>query len=395
MRILMAVPKYPFPVVGGLERQAHELGKALVQRGCTVHVLSTRFDPKQKNVEIVDGIQIHRIPWFSFKPLRFLVFPMSLVRIMVKLRTEIDLVHVHNISWFAAFIILVAKALGLPAVTKLPNFGEFGIPGVRGRRFGSWHVSILKRSDAIVAMTPESLQELRAIAYPAEQTFKVTNGIPLASSSKSNRSSTDLITAIFVGRLSSEKGLPDLLRAWALVRAETRRRIMLRLVGEGPQLEELRALVMELNLRDVVEFCGHCNDVPAVLAEADLFTLPSYAEGNSNSILEAMRAGLPVVATRVGGAAIQVGLEGERFLVAPGAPRPLADRLLELIEDEALRLRLGSAMRSRIETVFAIDRIAATYAQAYSLILAGRRTEIGQLNPTLFRSEKEEIQCAG
>ena len=108
-----------------------------------------------------------------------------------------------------------------------------------------------------------------------------------------------------------------------------------------------------------------------------------------------MRAGLPVVATRVGGAAIQVGVEGERFLVAPGAPRPLADRLLELIEDEAARLRLGSAMRCRIETVFAIDRIAATYTQAYSLILAGRRTEIGQLNPTLFRSEKEKIECAG
>lgn len=395
MRILMAVPKYPFPVVGGLERQAHELGKALVQRGCTVHVMSTRFDPKQKNVEIVDGIQIHRIPWFSFKPLRFLLFPISLVRIMFKLRTKIDLVHVHNISWFAAFIILVAKIFGLPVVAKLPNFGLFGIPGLRERRFGSFHVALLKRSDAIVAMAPESLPELRDIGYPAERIFKVTNGITLESSAKSNRSSTDVIVAIFVGRISSEKGLPDLLRAWALVRAETRRRITLRLVGEGPQLEELRGLVNELNLQDAVEFCGHCHDVPAELAKADLFTLPSYAEGNSNSILEAMRAGLPVVATRVGGAAIQVGVEGERFLVAPGAPRPLADRLLELIEDEAARLRLGSAMRCRIETVFAIDRIAATYTQAYSLILAGRRTEIGQLNPTLFRSEKEEIECAG
>ena len=67
MRILMAVPKYPFPIVGGLERQAYELAKALVQRGHAVHALSSRFDPSQTDVELIDGVQVHRVKWVEFR----------------------------------------------------------------------------------------------------------------------------------------------------------------------------------------------------------------------------------------------------------------------------------------------------------------------------------------
>src|SRR5512145_2918586 len=106
MRILMAVPKYPFPVVGGLELQAHELAKALVQRGNTVQGLSSRFDPGQNKIDLIDGVRVHRMKWIEFKPARFLLSPLSLARILVKLRPDVDLVHVHNNSWFGAFVTL-------------------------------------------------------------------------------------------------------------------------------------------------------------------------------------------------------------------------------------------------------------------------------------------------
>jgi len=159
---------------------------------------------------------------------------------------------------------------------------------------------------------------------------------------------------------------------------------LLSLIGDGPEETKLRSLSIALGLGETVKFVGYSGDVPAELARADIFVLPSYAEGNSNAILEAMRAGLPVVATRVGGALIQVGREGERFLVPPGDCRALADRLLEMIESETLRLRIGLAMRTRIENLFAIDRIATVYEEAYELILSGRREEIGQINSGLF-----------
>jgi glycosyltransferase involved in cell wall biosynthesis len=396
MRILMAAPKYPFPVVGGLERQAHELAKALVQRGHVIHAVSSRFDPSQDDVEMIDGIQVHRVKWVKFKPARFLLSPFTLARILFKLKRDMDLVHVHNISWFGAFVTLIAKTLGLPVITKLSGIDDCGIPAMRRRAFGFVRVALVKRSDAIVAMTPESVAELHGIGYPNERVLKVTNGISLHRSASFQPRSSKMVNAIYVGRLSSEKGLSDLLHAWARVKAHTSRSVKLRIIGDGPQADELRALALALELGETVEFFGYCKDVPAELAKSDLFVLPSNAEGNSNAILEAMRAGLPVVARRVGGAPIQVGREGERFLVPPGDCQALADRLHELIEDESLRLRLGAAMRARIEDVFDIDRVAAIYEQAYELIVCGHCERIGQINPVLFnRNKAEDLKCVG
>ena len=329
MRILMAVSNYPFPVVGGLERQAHELTKALVQRGLAVHALSSRFDQGQYGFEMIDGIRVHRMKWIEFRPVRFLLSPFSLARVLYKLKRDVDLVHVHNISWFGAFVTLIAKALGLPVITKLPNIGDVGIPGMRRRPFGGLRIALFKRSDAIIAMAPESMAELASIDYPPARVLKVTNGIPLLPAvTTMPLSSSDVVTAVFVGRLLPQKGLLDLLHAWGSVKARATRPVRLHLIGDGPQADQLRALALALDLGETIEFFGYCGNVPAELAKADLFVLPSYTEGNSNAILEAMRARLPVVATRVGGAPIQVGSEGERFLVPTGDRVALADRLL-------------------------------------------------------------------
>jgi glycosyltransferase involved in cell wall biosynthesis len=384
IRVLMAVPCYPFPVVGGLERQSHELAKTLVQRGHTVSAISSRFDATQRDVELIDGVRVHRVKWISFKPARFLVVAFGLVKILAKLRQELDLIHVHNISWFGGFVSILARVLGLPVITKLPNSGDFGIPLIQQRAFASMRIRVLKGSAAIIAMTPESVTELASIGYPVTRVLKVTNGIPWLPAPSRQPRSSPTVNAIFVGRLSSEKGLLDLLHAWAVLKAGVSVPVRLRLVGEGPQAEELRALAKSLDLEQTVEFLGHCSDIPAQLANADLFVLPSYAEGNSNAILEAMRAGLPIVATRIGGAQAQVGSAGERFLVSSGDRETLSARLLELIENEALRLQLGAAMRARIESIFLIDRIAATYESAYDFILRGHPEEIGNINVALF-----------
>lgn len=386
MRILMAVPKYPFPVAGGLEQQAHELAKALIQRGHSVHVVSSRFDSRQHDVECIEGVQVHRVPWKESRLVRFVFLPFSLALILLQVRGQVDLIHIHNISWFGAFITLLAKALGKPVMTKLPNVGAYGIPAMRRHPLGVLRVGLLKRSDAIVAMTAESVSELASIRYPLAQVLKATNGIPLSCepSAPPGSSQSETVTAVFVGRLSPEKGLVDLCFAWANVKARTTRPVRLRVIGAGSQEGELRALAAALDLSDTVEFTGYCEDVPAELSKADLFVLPSYAEGNSNAILEAMRAGLPVIATRVGGAPIQVGSHGQHFLVKPGDREALANRLLELIEDDVVRRNVGALMRARITKLFSIGQVAATYEKAYELILAGRCQDIGQLNQTLF-----------
>lgn len=388
----MAVPKYPFPVVGGMERQSHELAKALIQRGHTVHAVSSRFDPGQNESEVIDGVQLHRVKWIEFRAARFLLFPFALARIFFRIRSDVDLVHAHNVSWFGTFVTLLAKVSGLPAISKLPNSGEFGIPGIRRRPFGCLHIALVKCSDAIIAMTPESVAELAGIGFSRARVLNVTNGIALSPAPLKGPPSSETVSAIYVGRLSPEKGLSDLLHAWRSVKVRTTRPIKLSILGGGAQAAELRALAIALNVGEEVQFLGHCDNVSAELAKAHLFVLPSYAEGNSNAILEAMSAGLPIVATRIGGAALQIGRDGERFLISPGDREALADGLLALIEDETLRRRLGAAMRARIERVFSIDRIAAIYEQAYELLVSGRREQIGRLNSTLVT---KDTPCAG
>lgn len=192
------------------------------------------------------------------------------------------------------------------------------------------------------------------------------------------------LRAVFVGRLAPEKCVIDLLHAWRIVKDRAERPVSLRLLGDGPQEEELRQICADQGIEDSVEFFGFCRDVPSELARADIFTLSSSHEGNSNAILEAMRAGLPIAATRVGGAAMQVGEPGQPWLVRVHHPEELAQSILRLIEDDALRRDLGASMRARIEEIFAIERVAGVYEQAYERIVSGRREEVGDLNATLF-----------
>jgi glycosyltransferase involved in cell wall biosynthesis len=279
--------------------------------------------------------------------------------------------------------------LNLPVISKLPSFGAFGIAGIQKRLLGCWQIAVLKRSKAIVAMTEESLEELSSIGYSENRILKVPNGISMNTPSRDNQKVEERVVVIFVGRLSPEKGLVHLLQAWANVCSRVIKPVQLRLVGDGPQAEELRDLAKRLGVSKTVEFTGHSCDITPELNAADIFVLPSEAEGNSNSLLEAMRAGLPIVATRVGGAPIQVGPSGRNYLCRPGDHSALAGKLCEMIANKRLRAELGAAMRARVELFFNINRAAAAYERAYRAILSGDADRIGEINADLFDSRAD------
>ncbi|MGA7326777.1 MAG: glycosyltransferase family 4 protein, partial [Rhodomicrobium sp.] len=130
------------------------------------------------------------------------------------------------------------------------------------------------------------------------------------------------------------------------------------------------------------------------LLAMDIFVLPSFNEGNSNAILEAMAAGLPVVSTRVGGTPMQVGPEGAGFLSTPGDIEGLATNISTLVRDPALCASLGQAMRVRAERHFDIRKIARTYAKAYSYLQEGKRNQIFEASDPIItdQGQPESIQ---
>ncbi len=174
-----------------------------------------------------------------------------------------------------------------------------------------------------------------------------------------------------VARLTPVKDHGTLLRAFARVQAAGHRGARLVIVGGGESTDEVRSQVDELGLSGRVVMTGDRRDVPALMGAMDAFVLSSYSEGLSITLLEAMAASLPVVATRVGGNAeiVQDGVSG--LLVEPRNAEALAAGMIFVLERPGEARRMGVAGRARVEAEFSERAMVDRYAGVYDELLAG------------------------
>jgi sugar transferase (PEP-CTERM/EpsH1 system associated) len=178
-----------------------------------------------------------------------------------------------------------------------------------------------------------------------------------------------------VGRMQEVKDQVTLARAFArLMQAVPRasERLRLVMVGDGPLRERVRALLAEAGVEQYAWLAGARDDVARIMRSFDLFVLPSLAEGISNTILEAMATGLPVVATAVGGnlELVQPGETGT--LVPRDDPEGMARALRAYADSEDLCRRHGGAARRAIETRFGMEAMVNAYMTIYDALLAAR-----------------------
>ena len=171
-----------------------------------------------------------------------------------------------------------------------------------------------------------------------------------------------------LGRLHSQKGFSDLLTALAQVRRRIPS-VRLFLAGDGELRADLEAQSRSLGLSEAVTFAGVRTDVPEILAALDVFVLPSLWEGMPNAVLEAMAAGLPVVATAVGGIPEVVvdGVTG--LLVPPRDPDGLAQAIECLLRDPGLRRKMGQAGWKRVERCFSVEQMVRKTEDLYETLL--------------------------
>jgi glycosyltransferase involved in cell wall biosynthesis len=184
-----------------------------------------------------------------------------------------------------------------------------------------------------------------------------------------------------VARLQPEKGIDTFLRAAARV-APLFPEASFLVVGDGPLMEELVALSERLGLGRRVHFLGYRSDARAIIGLLDVLVVSSLSDGAPLVVLEAMGAGVPVVASAVGGIPEQIRHDGEGLLVPPGDPVALSDALLCLLRDPAYARRLGEAGRRRAVSEFgyaillrrveAVYRAALVHAEARAGFRSGR-----------------------
>lgn len=230
---------------------------------------------------------------------------------------------------------------------------------------------------------------VETVRIPEGKVAQVYNGVDTQRFASRAESSSDLpadmpeafrpyadrIVIGTVGRLAAVKDQQLLIKALhnlVTQRPELRTTLRLILIGDGPEHAALRDQIESLSLSDLVWLAGDRDDIPALLRSMDIFVLPSLGEGISNTVLEAMATGLPVIATAVGGnpELVQDGTNGLLFPV--GDADALTEAIATLIDNSALRLDMGRAAAAQIRQNFDWQRTVDSYLGLYDELLNPR-----------------------
>jgi glycosyltransferase involved in cell wall biosynthesis len=286
------------------------------------------------------------------------------------------LIHAHQYTPF--FYARAPVWLGGRPPVLFTEHGRF-YPDLPNRRRMLFNRLFLRPCDRVVAVGRSVKQALiDNEGIPAERIDVIYNGVPLECFARDARARHEVRqelgiappspVAILVARLDPIKDHVTALAVAARVR-QVRPDFRLLVVGDGPLRADLECRVQAMNLTGTVQLVGLRTDVPRLLAAADLFLLTSLSEGIPVTLIEAMGACLPVVATRVGGVP-EVVADGQTGRLAPASdPDALAAAVLELLADGSLRQRLGAAGHARALSLFSQQAMHAAYARLYRQML--------------------------
>jgi sugar transferase (PEP-CTERM/EpsH1 system associated) len=323
------------------------------------------------SARINQGIPIHEMGWRSGNDPWL---PIRLARLFR--RTHPDIVHTRNAeSFYYGF--LGAKLAGIKCIVHSEHGRTFNDRPFRFR-VQRWFSAY---TQDVFAVSKQLRQDLaKHVGIPESRMQVLYNGVDLDRFGKGDRKTarqemgvqeTDLVVGS-VGRLVTVKNYPLLLKS---VAALGRTDVIAVLVGEGPARAELEALARSLGIEKSVRFLGHRDDVTRLLAGMDVFVLPSFSEGMSNTLLEAMASGAACVASNVGGnpELINHGIDG--YLFESGDQQALMEYLRRLCDDADLRKAFGEAARARVVSEFSIQAMIARYENLYQETVSrnGRR----------------------
>jgi len=289
-----------------------------------------------------------------------------------------EVVHAHGLragalaAIAAAFVRPSVYDAGPALIVTVHNAPAAG--GVTGAIYRVLELIVARRADSVLCVSEDLEQRMRAagarrVAHASVPAYSIpapalrTDGaarMPAVTDVGPGRPLGPLVLA--VGRLAPQKGFGTLLEAasgWPDIKPEP----VLVIVGEGPLEARLKNQAAALHLD--ARFPGHRDDVPALLAAAAVFVLPSVWEGQPLILQEALRAGVPVVATRVGGIPEITG-EDAALLVAPGDPDRLADAVRAVLTDPVLARRMRQAALDRARALPSPDDAVASALAEYA-----------------------------
>jgi len=347
--------------IGGAERVVVTLANALADRHESSVICLKSLGPLAADLDGVTVSCIHKREGND---------PGAILRLARALRAaRAEVVHAHD--WGGYLDIMSAAWLARVPVAVHTVHGRYmSYPPGRftdlkkslrhfcerraARRFGN----TICVSDALRAHVAEE------VGIPESVMHTIANGVAVPPLRRERVAQAGALRLVTVGRLAAVKNFALLIRAFAPLAARWPQ-LSLSIVGDGPERGALEKLAVELGLTGAVHFLGFRSDIDELLAQSDVFVLTSLSEGIPMSILEAMKSGLPVVATRVGGVPATVA-EGETgILVESGDERALTRALATLIEYPRSAEAMGAAGQARVREKFSVETMVAAYEAIY------------------------------
>ena len=362
MRILFIITRAD--TVGGAQVHVRDLASALIRQGHEVLVVTGVSGPY--NIAL-DSWGVHSL---SCKVLQQQIDPVrdwqAFSFLMQTIRQfQPDLVSTHS-SKAGILGRLACRVTNTPCIFTAHGWAfTGGVPEPSRTIYRQLERLAEPLADRIICVSEQDrLLGIKAGMKP-DRLLTVHNGMPdIPPELKANPADPNPVRIVMIARFDKQKDHLTLLQAFqSLLDAQ------LDLVGDGPKLEETKATVDKLGIGDRVNFLGYCNNVAKILAQAHIFTLISNWEGFPRTIIEAMRAGLPVVASNVGGVteALKDGVTG--YCVPRGDVTSLRDRLSKLVSDAKLRRKMGCAGRQCYEVEFTFQRMFEQTFRVYEDVL--------------------------
>lgn len=349
--------------IGGAQIHLKDLSRELLSRGVEIHLIAGT-GPYLNEMRAY-GIKVHPVSslirqvhpyydWLAFWQMR---------KIMKEIKPSLVATHSSKAGWLGR---AAARSLRIPVIFTAHgwSFTE-GVPAIRGWIYTLAEKAAGYMTDRIITVSEYDRRLcLRKGVAPDSKLVTIHNGIPdMFCSVKRERAA--ITRLMMTARLEKPKNPLFLLQALAELPRDDWELV---LAGEGRQRAEIEEYILRWKLTPRVRLLGERNDIPELLAGADIFLLLSDWEGLPISILEAMRAGLPVIASHVGGVPelLDDGVEG--FLITRNDLGMLKACLLSLIGDPQLRTMMGMAARKKYEEKFRIEDMIKKTLSVYDSV---------------------------
>src|SRR5438132_2536255 len=356
--------------VGGPERQMLGLAHALANDYSTVFV---SFSEKGRCRPFIEEArrQGFRAQALRYDTPRLLAARRELKYLLKDLQPDFICCHGYKTDLLGLW---VGRKLGIPVIAVSHGWTA---QDFKVRLYEKLDRLCLRRMDRVVCVSQKQADKVIASGTPAERVVVIRDAVQAARFEKPISGGRQKLQSLFAeipelivgaaGRLSPEKGFGNLIQAAAtLVRNHARLGFVV--FGDGPLRQALARQVDEYGLQRRFIMAGHRTDLDVLLPFLDLLTLPSYTEGLPNIILEAFAAGVPVVATAVGGTPeiVDDGVNG--YLVSAGDPACLADRIRTALNSEAQRREMGLRGRQKVWKQFTFASQSVLYQQLFETL---------------------------